>query len=339
MSERLAEQALEISSLRAQLAANSTLMDSLEPDDGGMSLGESLGDAFGDDSAPPPPPPVTSPSTGPALTADMQAKLQKVESLEGENEELRQQLSSLRREVGALQAEADAAGAGEEEVQRLHDDLTRMASQADEAQQRYEKGVRDVKRMKGFLKEAKDVIEKQQLKIKEVSRDLICTTLFAYHALASVTFASLVHRSPSVIGSQAERKVAGAGQAVTSQQVGQLKQDVARLREARDQAEIQRREQVQRTNSELQMMTTAFYSQRENYTVELQSLKVSQKPSWLMGYQRATLREGRSGGTRAPPMPDAGGGEGGGPGLSPPPAGATRRAPPPGPPPVPEAIE
>ena len=182
MSERLAEQALEISSLRAQLAANSTLMDSLEPDDGGMSLGESLGDAFGEESsiAPPPPPPVGSP-TGPALTAEMQAKLQKVESLEGENEELRQQLSSLRREVGALQAEADAAGAGEVEAQRLRDDLTRMTGQAEEAQQRYEKGVRDVKRMKGFLKEAKDVIEKQQTKIKEVSRgDLHHTFCIAF---------------------------------------------------------------------------------------------------------------------------------------------------------------
>ena len=133
---------------------------------------------------------------------------------------------------------------------------------------------------------------------------------------------------------------------MNSQQVAQLKQDVARLREARDQAEEQRREQVQRTNNELQMMTTAFYAQRERYTVELQSFKVTQKPSWLMGYQRATLREGRSGGTRAPPMPEAGGGEegrgGAGGGFSPPPTSASRRAPPPGPPPtapVPEAIE
>jgi hypothetical protein len=138
--------------------------------------------------------------------------------------------------------------------------------------------------------------------------------------------------------SQAERKVATAGQTVNSQQVAQLRQEVARLREARDHAELQLREQTRRSNNELQMMTTAFYAQRESYTVELQTLKVTQKPSWLSGYQRATLREGRS--SRAPPMPNPGGGGGGE--FAPPPTGETQRAPPPGqvgPPVVPEAIE
>ena len=315
MSDRLAEQALEISSLRAQLAAApQALDDSLEDGMmGGMSLGESLGDAFGEmSSISPPPPPVVgggSSSSEPALTAEMREKLGRVEALEAENEDLRQQVS-------ALQVEAEAGAEDSVKAQQMADELRDLKGRYEDGQEKVQQHMRDVKRMKGFLKEAKDVIEKQQLKIKE-----------------------------------AERKGAGERSAMNSQQVAQLKADVARLREARDQAEVQRRELVDRTNMELRMMTTAFYAQRERYSVELQSLKVSKKPSWLMGYQRQTLREGRSAaaGVDAARGLRGGGGGGGGGGApqtySPPPTHGSGRQPPPPPrqkeqqPPPPPAIE
>lgn len=278
MSERLAEQALEISSLRAQLAAAPQALDDSLDYGGGMSLGESLGDAFGT------PPPVGG-SADPPLTSEMREKLERAEALGVENEDLRQQVGSLRQEVAALQAEVDVGADEAVNAQRIADELRDVQGRYEDGLQKVEKANRDVKRMKGFLKEAKDVIEKQQLKIRE-----------------------------------SERKAADAGlAAVNSQQVAQLKQDVARLRGARDEAEEKAREVVARTTAEVQTMTAAFYAQQERHTVELQSLKVSRQPSWLMGYQRQTLREGRSAASARP--------------------SAHAAVPPPVPTPKPEAIE
>ena len=59
---------------------------------------------------------------------------------------------------------------GESEL-RLEDEARQAKAAAEEASQKAEKGRVDVRRMKGFLQEAKEVIEKQQSQIKKLQRD------------------------------------------------------------------------------------------------------------------------------------------------------------------------
>ena len=62
------------------------------------------------------------------------------------------------------------AGTGESEL-RLEDEARQAKAAAEEASQKAEKGRVDVRRMKGFLQEAKEVIEKQQSQIKKLQRE------------------------------------------------------------------------------------------------------------------------------------------------------------------------
>ena len=59
---------------------------------------------------------------------------------------------------------------GESEL-RLEDEARQAKAAAEEASQKAEKGRVDVRRMKGFLQEAKEVIEKQQSQIKKLQRE------------------------------------------------------------------------------------------------------------------------------------------------------------------------